>query len=638
MSVTQCQSALSDGMQACLSEVSTGLAACYARGGGTQCITKPDSGITLALSDFTGAINASCTSANLETLGLPSDNSILNSVVQGQCLRALTTAATRAYGGPQARALSANVGADFCFVTAFDEAASFLENAARTFANCTATGECGNAAAALDDLQSEAISTISNACNGDQLKNEVGLTPTRFIERTRIDAECQAATLHPNLNEDLACTPKQEVNAVQVWEYPNSTPTAVFARQSTDGSPSPITAHKPLRGQFIQIELDADSTGAKCGNDSNYRFWLQLAPDGNPLDRILFFGPGGGACTNFGPDGNDCAGPVAGALGLSQNSLSLLNTRSDEVGSSGGQRFFSTLDTQNPYQNFTKIVLTYCTQDIYTGGRDGSQDVTVDINGTSFDYSIQRTGGYNVRVAGRYARDALIAAMAAEGDVYDPDEVEAVIAGASAGGFFSTYNFHYVLDELGWTNSNQIHLTGLGLDDGGAVGDNQEAIIAAFREDWNLSETFAPYCQEDECVHTPFHAERHFERLDRDAFIRQHISIITAQADPGQTKTTGFVLPDGSSDFILWGNTLRETYCDMREAAAQGGYSDGLHFHLPAAMTHGLSHTESINGLPPIYDWAADLEDDFVVRDAVDASTNVIGSVMLDPFPCPVGG
>ena len=637
MSVTQCQSALSDGIQDCLGEVSTGLEACYARGGGTDCTSKPDSVIVSALADFTDEVGASCASPQLQTLGLPTSDGVLNSLIHGQCLRPLTTAATRAYGGPQARALSANIGNDFCFVTAFDEAASFLERASEIFASCAASGNCSNVANDLDDIQSTATSTLSNACTGNQLRDKVGLTPTRFLQRTRIDAECQAATLYPNLMADLACTPRNEVDAVQVWEYPNDTPTAVFTNQTTDGSPSPITRHKPERGQFVQVEIDADSTGAKCGNNSNYRFWLQLAPQGYPLDRVLFFGPGGGACTNLGPNGNDCAGPVAGALGLTQNSLSLLNTRSDDVGPSGGQRFFSTLDAQNPYQNFTKIVLTYCTQDIYTGGQDGAQDVTVDINGTSFDYTIQRTGGHNVREAGRYARDALIAAMATEGDVYDPANVEAVVAGASAGGFFSTYNYHFVLDELGWANANQIHLTGLSLDDGGVAGDNQEAIITTFRDDWNLSETFAPYCQEAECVHTPFHAERHFERLDRDTFNRQHISIITAQADPGQTKTTGFVLPDGSSDFVLWGNTLRKTYCDMRDAAVQGGYSDGLHFHLPAAMTHGLSHTQSINGLQPIYDWAADLENDFVVSDAVDASTNIIGPVTLDPFPCPVG-
>ncbi|MEL6343276.1 MAG: hypothetical protein AAFV53_09065 [Myxococcota bacterium] len=44
------------------------------------------------------------------------------------------------------------------------------------------------------------------------------------------------------------------------------------------------------------VELDGEATGAVCGDGSNYRFWVQLAPAGYDLDDLFVQSEGGGAC------------------------------------------------------------------------------------------------------------------------------------------------------------------------------------------------------------------------------------------------------------------------------------------------------------------------------------------------------
>ncbi|MEO1406278.1 MAG: pectin acetylesterase-family hydrolase, partial [Pseudomonadota bacterium] len=439
---------------------SSTLASCYTGSGGVECTNSPDAAIVSALSDMTQAVEATCAPADLTTLLLPSDMMDLGDLLEGQCLQPLTTLASRAYGGPQAQALSDNVGDDACFTTAFTEASRFLESAADAFSTCATDGDCSDVTAEIDSLEASAVAAIAGSCPAAQLQSNVGLTIERLLERTRNDAECQASRLYPDQVEGLTCAPRNTVDAIQVWEYPGGVPTEVFANQTSDGTPSPTTQHAPERGQFVQVELDAETTGATCGDGSNYRFWFQLAPEGEPLDRVVVFAPGGGACTNV--LSQDCSSQVAGALGLS-SSTSLLNSQGSGIGSQGGSSSLTDfLEPRNPYQNYTKLRLTYCTQDIYAGGEGGSQDVTVTIGGDSVDFTIQRTGGHNIRVASEYLGDVLIAAMSAEGDSYDPASVEAVIAGSSAGGFFTTFNYHFFLDELGWTQSTMVHEWGLG--------------------------------------------------------------------------------------------------------------------------------------------------------------------------------
>ena len=100
--------------------------------------------------------------------------------------------------------------------------------------------------------------------------------------------------------------------------------------------------------------VDGEKWGTLCGDGTPYAFQVRLAPEGNPLDRVLIGLQGGGVCIFE----EDCGAKL-------QTSPGLFNALDDEP---FGLGIASDDPNENPFANWTKVYLPYCTQDVFAGG------------------------------------------------------------------------------------------------------------------------------------------------------------------------------------------------------------------------------------------------------------------------------
>lgn len=586
---------------------------------------------------------AGCTSAGASDAGFTiSTDEIIRQLTE-QCTDPNLALAARSFGGPQSAVFTSAAvqasGADMaCLTSAYDEAGAFSASARDAFQTCLDNGDCTGVDPDIAALAMTATDAITTACVGTPLADLVGVTPQTLVERTRLDTECQIAAGNPNLGDlSLDCAPDPIVDAIRAFEYSSGSGVEVFPSVATDdASPSMPVAYAPQRGEYVQIELNGVETGAVCGDGSNYRFWLQLAPEGFDLNNLIVFHQGGGACTL-----SDCAPQILAAIDIANGlggTSRLVNTFNDNIGANGGGGLASTLNTDNPYRNWSKIHLTYCTQDIFAGGEGGAQTVNVTPpTGPAFDYEINRTGGHNARTAVAYARNVIWAAMNAEGEAYDPSAFNVFFTGSSAGGFGATFNYHFALDEMRWTNATAANLWGFGIDDLGLRGAGLRGLVDILGPLWNVGEVLAPYCQDGPCVHAEVQATRALLRMDTSRFPRQHYILNSAQVDPVQSTTTFY--GGDLAGLTDWGDALRATYCRMRDAGNIPS-QDNLHFFLPLTFAHALPVAEIYAPQNVTYlQWQENFESALFVADNVDMSSDIVDvgggdMVTLAPFSC----
>ena len=640
-----CEQSITAGLNACALSASDLIGDCFETGD-SGCIIPPlATGLNGALATLASDVSDACTDSFLTDLGYAIDVSAINDQVAEQCVGAHASLASRVFGGPTGQVLSrTDVASSFddasCLNGAYDVAAQFLNDARAAYQQCLDDGDCQSVEADIAAMASTAVSDVATGCTGRPLETLVGSTPNVLIEWSQYDAQCQIAAANSNLSGlSLDCAPKRTVEATQAWSYPGErrSPTELFAsRASTDGSASATVQHTPQRGEFVQIELDGASTGAMCGDGSNYRFWMQLAPTGFDIEKVLISVQGGGACV-----GDQCTNEILDAIDHASGSGGggdLTNTRMDDNGQRGQAEgsmtsLTSTRNADNPYQNWSKIMLPYCTQDFHAGGRGATEDVDVTVPGQGdITYTIQRTGGHNLQSALRYVRNVIWAVMNEEGQAYDASAFEGAMSGISAGGYGAALNYHFVLDDLRWTNSKAINLIGFSMDDSAASSAGQRSIFNTTYTLWNSGPVLAPYCQDDACAFAETLAVRSLARMDATAYPRQHYSLVSAQVD--QNLSTGSEGAGGLSRQEVWGNALRATFCRMRDPANNPSQAN-LHFFLPLITAHPIG---AGTAFPPNniswFEWIADFETDLVVEDNVDASSNQAGSNTLDPFAC----
>ena len=642
-SAESCMAAIIEGLDTCSVAASTHFADCYALGA-TDCTTPPfAASLNSALSMLATDVDAVCSDAILSGLGFDVDLAGLQQELRGQCVGPSATLVARAFGGPTAQVLRrASVVASpedtACLTTAHDVAASFLSDARSAYQQCIEGGTCSTVEGDIAALQAAAATMIDDGCDATSLSELVGVTPAILLERTTADAHCQIAVTQPDVSQlSLECAPMRTVPATQAWSYPGGTPTELFpSRATSDGTPSPTVQHAPQRGEFVQIELDGSSTGAVCGDGSNYRFWVQLAPTGFDIDNVLISVQGGGSCA-----GTQCTNEILGAIehaSMGDGSSNLINTRMDDNGDRGQAegsmtRLTTTRSSESPYQNWTKIMLPYCTQDLHGGGRAGTEDVVVTVPGEGDrTYTIRRTGGHNLQTALRVARNVIWAAMNEEGQAYEESTFEGTMSGVSAGGYGAAVHYHFVLDELRWTNTKALNMIGFSMDDSASSSTNLRALFNAGYASWGSGSVFPPYCQDDACAFAETLGMRSLQRMDTTAYPRQHYSFVSAQVD--QNLSTSSESAAGLSRQEVWGNAMRATFCRMRDPANNPSQVN-LHFFLPLIVAHPISAGQAF---PPNnidwLDWVSDFEVDLMVDDNVDASSNEVGGNTLDPFGC----
>jgi len=154
----------------------------------------------------------------------------------------------------------------------------------------------------------------------------------------------------------------------------------------------------------VRIDVDGEQWGTMCGDGSGYSFWVKLAPEGKPLDRVLVGLQGGGVCVLEG----QCAARLESNPGL-------FTAADDEPLGAG----IASEDPEvSPFYDWTQVYLPYCNQDVFAGGGVIEYPGTLDL---------PRYGSINLRSAVQMVRDVIWREMDAEGGAgFRPDELIAL--------------------------------------------------------------------------------------------------------------------------------------------------------------------------------------------------------------------
>ena len=501
--------------------------------------------------------------------------------IQNACSTSVASIAARSYGGPHGIVRAGAFPTDQkCLDGAWKDGQSLINYALQQQSTCIrnvkAGKTCDTAALAtkLVVRESTTATRIGAKCV-TPLADLVAVDPLVFAARTAAQARCLVATAHGDTTPlTLDCGPRAIV---------------------------PV----PARGVNTQVVLPNAIWGSRCGNGSDYAFRLRLAPVGSPIEKIVVHMGGGGVCIG----GPDCAGKAPGLFDAMADGLP-------------GNGMMSSTEASNPFRDWTKVSLPYCTQDLHIGGG---------VTNAYPEITVHRHGALNVRAAMMYLRDLIWAELqATDPEGYRADRPIVVFSGSSAGGYGAAYNYHWMLDDLGWVNTTAVPDAALAIDNGsfGVIALGTIGLPAEY-PGWNVQPFMPPYCKTAECAEI-------FGNLEVATSPRllgtpyQQFLHISNQVDTTQVTTT---LWPSTGAFV---NAVRSTYCGLKG-------SPGLHSFLRASTT-------SIHGQLNNGNWDTGTIDGTILRDWLGgAMTNPAGVVdrtqegtlVADvpgvlPFPCAI--
>jgi hypothetical protein len=554
---------------ACVDEVSAGQAAiveadgalCPAAAGAAATATAADAAAACPDGAF-GALDAAAVGARLEAA----------------CATEADSLAWRSYGGPHA-AVAADPAARSCLTAAHGAAAGLVADTLAAAAACLdAPAGCADLDDQRAELAAEAQQAITGAC--PDLTGLVAIDPATFVDRAAMQADCALAASLPDPTVlDLRCGP---------------------------GATGALGDANPVRGEWTRVELPADTYGTICGDGSDYAFWVRLAPEGAPLDRVLVGLQGGGVCVLE----EDCTAKL-------EAYPELFTAAEDEPYFSG---LSSTDPSESPFTDYTTVFLPYCNQDVFAGG-----GVVEDLG----SMQLPRYGALNLRVALRMFRDLLWQRMDAEGGAgYRPDQLVALFGGFSAGSYGTLYNYHWVLDDLAWPRTVGFPDAGLALDNGEPLG--VRALGAVKVPAWGVQPYLPPYCFDGDCALGEVIATAMSPRLLQVP--EQQLLMLSNQRDEIQMRDAYF------SELAPFINVMRRTACETRDLP-------GIHWFLTSVSDESV-HVVSVR--PET--WLAEV-DGMVMRDwfaaAVEAPDTLRSHMEegdfvdvvpgVEPFPCAVG-
>lgn len=574
-----CQRTVATRLDRCVRRVNEAQRTCYATSG-TAC--APDDSDTedalFTLSEFVP--NACRDAATVQAAGYGPSSTVDGLVqrLQSACRADAASIAARTFGGPQGAALATGTAAAECVNAAHEAGTEFVRHGLALYSDCIfdarTDGACvgveaGTAAAALERKLADDVTT---ACGSGMLQNLIAIDATTYAARAAAQVRCLTATAHPD--------------------------TAPFA---LDCGPRNGLAATP-RGEYVQIVLDNEQYGTRCGNGSPFAFWIRLAPDGEPVEDVVVGMQGGGVCIG----NDDCR----------TRPTDLFEAMSDQPETGGP---LSNDPAISPFAAWTKVYLPYCNQDVFIGG-----GATSDFP----DVTVERFGAVNVRAALRYVRDVIwreLDQTTEEG--YRADRLRVLFGGFSAGAFGTIYNYHYLLDDLQWAHTAAYPDAGLALDNGEVLGVG--TLGALLIAQWGSHNYLPPYCFAFNCGVGPVLLNATAPRLK--AVPEQQFLILSNQVDDTQVGTTFFASVD------LWVNEMRASYCETRDLT-------GVQYYLPAITesVHVISPREELYTNRPVdgvimRDWLAGAftnPDD--VSDRVEEGTLVQDIPGVMPFPCAI--
>jgi hypothetical protein len=579
----QCETAASSALGSCVVKVGAQTRNCYIKTG--QPCAATDNVTENALSKLRRTVLGRCrdaTTVQAAGFGALATPAALADRLAEACSGNPATIAARTFGGPQGALLAgADAATKSCLGTAAFESVKLVRRVLKTDSACILKARQGKSCdvsdtgAKVSAAESKTVQKITAAC--PSLATIVGLDPTTLVTRASGQARCMVATSHGDSGPlTLDCGPRASV---------------------------PV----PARGEWAQVVLDEATYGTRCGDGTSYAFWVHLAPEGSPVDRVVVDMEGGGVCLFE----SDCQS--ASAVGL----LSALDESAPTTG-------YQSDDPSNPFANWTRVFLPYCTQDVHIGG--GGQSVFPSI-------TVNRFGGVNVRASLGYVRDLVWTVLEADGAAgYRPDTLQALFAGESAGAYGANYNYHWVLDDLRWAHTTAAPDAGLALDNGTAVSVLTFGTLVIANSGifaWNVGPMLPSYCNEPACAVGPNLQTVNSVRLK--AVPEQQILNISNQVDDAQVSTTFFTGPTATVDWI---NKLRTAYC-----ATKG--LKGIHYWLAArtasyhTILQSALYDSQLAGGITVRDWLGDaVVNPDGVTDRVDEGTLVTDYPGVNPIAC----
>ena len=580
-----CERTVAKRLQTCFASVSPEVRRCYLESG-AACAAS-DAKISTALDKLRTSVLQACPdAATVEAAGYGAAMTPagLADRVAEACQGDPATLAARTFGGPQAAILaSADAQVRACLDRADDAAATAIRKTVAAQASCIAKAHRGRpcdttrTSARIGLATAKAVVDIDARCS--DLKSTLGMDTQTYVDRAAAQAGCLTAAAHADGGPlSLECGARPEVTV-------------------------------PARGQWVQVTLPEAIWGTRCGDGSPYSFWMRLAPAASPAEKVLVDLQGGGVCIFE----SDCTNVKNNSPGL---------FRSDDEGQPNGGTM-SDDPALNPFADWTRVFLPYCTQDVHIGG--GLQSVF------SPTLTVNRFGAINARAALRYLRDVLWQELGAtEADGYRPDRLTVIFSGESAGAFGVQYNYHYVLDDLRWAHTTAVPDAGMALDNGGAVGVKALGAIISTENNpfgWGTLPYQPTYCQDTDCAVGPILQQATTVRLK--AVPEQQILNVTNQVDQTQISTTFF------PSAVSWINALRTSYCENQGL-------NGIRYWMPAqsAPYHTILRTPSrfnsvTAGGVTVAQFLADaMASPDTVVDHVDEGTLVTDYPGVNPIAC----
>jgi len=450
------------------------------------------------------------------------------------------------------------------------------------------------------------------ACGAlDQL---IAVSPATYVERAVHQVDCITATGHADTGSlALSCGPSN-------------------------------VDFDPPRGEYMQVVVDGDKWGTLCGDGSPYAFQVRLAPEGEPLDRLIVGLQGGGLCAFE----VDCVPQFEDRLNGDNN---LFNAMDDEALEPG---IASNDPAESPFANWTKVYLPYCNRDVFAGGG---------VTETLGPLDLPRYGSVNMRAAVQMVRDVIWKLMDAEsGAGFRPDEVITLFGGWSAGGYGALYNYHWFLDDLQWPRTAAFPDAGGALDNGQIIGVAGLGLLKI--PAWGMLPNLPPYCFVGDCALGPVLYRAISPRLKqvpeqqflitsnpfddtqrRDAFFTSSDeNICQGGEEDGVSCNTDVDCPGGGTCVerdvfwrARWLNTMRQEYCDTKDL-------NGINYYY-TSVTNESTHVVTLR--PELWAGSVDGEvmsdwfwravtDPDTIQSRVEEGAFVDLFPGTDPYPCTV--
>lgn len=564
-----CEMEAPQALSACVDAYGAAIAACFEESG--QPCASGDGALAAALDGLESQVSAACTG------GLGSlDGAATVQRLRQACASHAASLSWRVHGGPQGAVWSSAESSDrACLATAHERATTLVTESLQAIRDCLEEEGCDPTAldAERAGLEGAAADDVAAACSN--LPKLIALDAPTFVERAARQVDCLAATAHPDPGEvSLRCGP-----SYAQFDAP--------------------------RGQWTRVDVDGDRWGTRCGDGSPYAFHVRLAPEGQPLDRVVIGLQGGGVCLFA----DDCEARL-------MNSPGLFTAADHEPPFSG---IMDDDPANNPFADWTRVFLPYCTQDVFAGG--GSEEELGEI-------TVARYGSVNMRAAVQMVRDVLWREMDADGgEGFRPDDVVALFGGWSAGGYGTIYNYHWLLDDLRWPRTSAFPDAGLGLDNGSALG--VKGLGAVKIPAWGMRPNLPPYCFSGDCAAADVLFGALSPRLLQVP--EQQLLAVSNTLDSTQAGDAFF---EDDASFI---NALRSTYCSTKDLPGIQWYLTSTSSESVHVVTLRPEHWEgSVDGVV-MKDWfERAVTDPGTVEDHAEEADFTMAVPGVMPFPCDV--